>query len=632
MALPQFTINAQNVELSATHASTGLYRLTITLTPKTGFLLDISDQSKYIFTYYNTNTRTDAQNTIYRFTETEIQLRANYFSSVNTPVVDLSNVPDAISATPQAEIINNVSKSDLQTEQDGNNFSFVLSVGANVIDREKQRFEIEPSVTYTDLDGLELVNNFSAVSDFVEYSVNISNVDISKPITINGKISKLLELRETLTNANLTSVSPDMVFADSVVNVQLKANENFYFAETPYLRISGTAHDFTLIDNYTAEISLDFSTISIPDNVDYFTILATAEIEVIPPKIVNIHENLTNSIVSSVSPETIYDDSIFTIIVNANDGYYFDQTPKIEITYFGGSQEIEFVLLDNYTAKIIVNLPELGLIDVTDIYINAFAEVETTYERNYGAINVYHVDTDNLKDWAEKRFFTFLDSTNVLNYIDLGKYVISLKRVFIPVGAEIETPLCCGNYNTEINVKTPVNDLVNINFGEIVLPNYNNDIADFQSEINIFLPFVGFRNIPNEFITKSINLQYDINIISGVGYAKLFVDGIMFDSYECNICADVIYKSAETLLQNTTIGTPNFRTPQLNGLQPYIIYKWFTTANEHIYNNNSKREVIANISGFAKLEEVTNFISDSITKSEKDLLFSLLADGVIILH
>ena len=285
---------------------------------------------------------------------------------------------------------------------------------------------------------------------------------------------------------------------------------------------------------------------------------------------------------------------------------------------------------DKKTANAVFNVQSIGFENIQSIRITADAEVITPYSGKYGTINVYCVSNENLEEFSTKRFIHVSNDMQV-NEIDLGKYVSALRKVYIEIGEVANDVIKCGNYNTNIAVKTPLNDLFTFDCGYITIPSHNGNITDFENEINIFLPFVGFVSLSSEYVGKNIYLEYVCNLITANAVAKLYCDDICFDVYECNISNDIIYKTSDTANELKNVGSIDFNMNVLKGLTPYAVVKYFDSANNHLYNSACERVKISNIQGFAKLEELKNFNSDTITKSEKDLLIKSLADGVIII-
>lgn len=93
-----------------------------------------------------------------------------------------------------------------------------------------------------------------------------------------------------------------------------------------------------------------------------------------------------------------------------------------------------------------------------------------------------------------------------------------IKRIFTNVPTFGLADIVCGNYNTEIQAKKPSDDSFTISFGEITIPIKNGDNTDYESDLQLFLPFVGLVSINSELMGVNVSLTYEINVITGKGW------------------------------------------------------------------------------------------------------------------
>lgn len=383
----------------------------------------------------------------------------------------------------------------------------------------------------------------------------------------------------------------------------------------------------------TASITLNVSTLIDLSTVDTVIIAATAT--EIPTPSVNFVTDLEFCTVNGI-PQNVDINSQFTVTATANTGYKFVQAPSI---YFldanGNPNVINFTIAANeLTATATVNLSVYELDGNETITLTATATAVTPYIDKYGTINVYKVTAANLSEFAQKRMFVEkisqpTDPAPFYEKIDLGAYVHSVKRLYCSVGETLQNVLKCGNYDTQINVLTPTNDTVNIDCGTVAIPTPNNDITDYQSEISIFLPFVGMQNVPVDLVGKTISLHYICNIVTADAVAILEYNNIKFAEYVCNVASEIIFMTNENYGAVRERGNIGNNSEVLRGLQPYIIVKYFDSENGKIYNNDAKRIALNQIVGFAQITEITDFVNAEITDSEKTMLINALANGVI---
>lgn len=314
----------------------------------------------------------------------------------------------------------------------------------------------------------------------------------------------------------------------------------------------------------------------------------------------------------------------FTARLVADDGNKFTNPNKVylQIAQISGqAKEYPFTISpDEQTATITYNS---GSSADRGILICGEATTEVI-EKNYGAINAYVVTTDMLDAFAKKRF-----AERTGDEVDLGVYVNRIKRIFTNIHTFGSADIVCGNYNTEIKATKPSKDSFIISFGEINIPVKNGDNTDYESDLQLFLPFVGFVSIDSELIGKTVSLTYEINVITGKGVARLSTENIMLYVWDVEPSTDVLYRTANNELQ--LIGGDSWEESYLYGLEPYILIKWYTSLNVNDRNSNL---IIGEIRGFKGL----NYFTDISTISAKEMLtdeqkqiYSLLNSGVYII-
>ena len=243
---------------------------------------------------------------------------------------------------------------------------------------------------------------------------------------------------------------------------------------------------------------------------------------------------------------------------------------------------------------------------------------DVVYSGFYGSINVYELTNDNLKAFAAERFSKTAE--------DLGKYVTNLFRIFCPVGETIDAVITTGDVNTGIQAKTPKSDIVVLDFGDVTVPLHNNDLTDYNSNIQMFLPFVGFVDINTNYIGKPINLTYEVNVITGEAVVKLSTDGIIFSVYDCNVSSALIYKTSDYDI----VGDTGFSSRFMYGLKPFVKVVWRQSMNAYVNNDECVRKVIGSITGFARITECDEINTSQMTTDEKQMIENQLKYGIFI--
>lgn len=329
--------------------------------------------------------------------------------------------------------------------------------------------------------------------------------------------------------------------------------------------------------------------------------------------------------INNTIEHTTYSVSGDTLTVTADDGYKFEIAPTADnadsATSLMDRRNATGVLSDSGKVATFNLLSDDGGHSFPKQYtitLKGSVVADVVYSGFYGSINVYELTNDNLKAFAEQRFSKTAE--------DLGKYVTNLFRIFCPVGETIDAVITTGDVNTGIQAKTPKSDIVVLNFGEVTVPFHNNDLTDYNSNIQMFLPFVGFVDINTNYIGKPINLTYEVNVITGEAVVKLSTDGIIFSVHDCNVSNALIYKTSDYDI----VGDTGFSSRFMYGLKPFVKVVWRQSMNEYVNNDDCERMVIGSITGFARITECDEINTSQMTSDEKQMIENQLKYGIYI--
>ena len=341
-----------------------------------------------------------------------------------------------------------------------------------------------------------------------------------------------------------------------------------------------------------------------------------------PTPEVTVTQNLTNC--TGDIPQSYDVGGTVNVTLHANTDTIFS---KCYVEYISGdfgtiTQVNGTISDDKKTATINWQIPK----DVTEFTVVGECVAETPIGKNYGAINVYVVTLQNLIDFSKVRFTTATYS-NFL-YYDLGSYVNRIKRIFTKVDKGISDVIKCASYNTKIAAYQPKEDVITLDFGDVTLPLHNNDITDYECDIQLFIPFVGFVSISNDYVGKTINLQVDIDVITGDGLYRLTCSGIQFQTGVCTPSTDVLYKTADYDL--SLIGGDKWNENVFMGLEPYFILKWHESKNANGRNNDFKRGLISSFTGFNSFDGITPISTQNMLANEQQTIYNALKSGVYI--
>ena len=349
--------------------------------------------------------------------------------------------------------------------------------------------------------------------------------------------------------------------------------------------------------------------------------------------VVEVSTDLSNCTANEDLPQYVKDGETVNVTLTANDGTEFDteqSTPRFYYRDASGNHKKQDLTIssDKKTAT--------GSIQVNTNW-NDFAVIGSAYPvtvvgEQHGAINVYLVTLDELAEFSDKRFFKEtgtdpITGASIYENIDLGAYVNRIHRVYTNIGASSTDVIRCGNYNTGVSCHQPAQDKITLDFGTAVVPAHNDDNTDYESEIQIFLPFSGFVNLNTDYAGKTIGLQYVINVVTGNGVALLSCDGVVFQVEETEPSSEIIYLSPST--QVKTVGGDDWNEMLYYGLEPYIYCKWYESASTG-RNNDRQTGILGDFRGFNVFDDVTPIHTAEMLTEEQEMIYAALSDGVYI--
>lgn len=336
-------------------------------------------------------------------------------------------------------------------------------------------------------------------------------------------------------------------------------------------------------------------------------------------------KSLTNCTSKEPLPDYVDFDGLITVELDANPNteFHTDETTYLSVITRRGGRETKtpFTISgDKKKATISYQLANSGDYSRVNIVGECFpAEV---VGKQYGSINVYLVTLDNLKEFAAKRYFTDGGEN-----VDLGEYVNRIKRIYTDITPFSTDVIRCGNFNTDVSCQQPAQDKITLDFGTAVVPAHNEDNTDYESEIQIFLPFAGFVNLNTDYAGKTIALQYVINVVTGNGVALLSCDGVVFQVEETEPSSEIIYLSPST--QVKTVGGDDWNEMLYYGLEPYIYCKWYESASNG-RNTDRQTGILGDFRGFNIFDDVTPIHTAEMLADEQEMIYTALSDGVYI--
>lgn len=488
------------------------------------------------------------------------------------------------------------------------------------------KFDGEIKAAYYDIDGNpQTVKLQPRSSSNLEVHANVYNTDAYTDFTITGntRLDNELVVTNNIPNTTATGVKVGSYGG----SVTVTANAGFI--------ITGATIAFTDVDGNPANVAMTISADGKSaswSNDDFdrdggVTLTGTTASE--PQPEIPVTANLSNCYADPPLPETLQVGATLNVTIKANENTAFDtaqSTPKFSYYDDGGNPTNKDLTVssDKKTATGSLTLQD----GWQDLSVNAQAYPVAVVGQQYGAINVYLVTLDELAEFSGKRFFKETE-TGTQNYenIDLGAYVNRIRRVYTNISASSADVIRCGNYNTGVSCQQPAQDKITLDFGTAVVPAHNEDNTDYESEIQIFLPFAGFVNLNTDYAGKTIGLQYVINVVTGNGVALLSCNGIVFQVEEIEPSSEIIYLSPSD--QVKTVGGDDWNEMLYYGVEPYIYCKWYESASNGL-NKDRKTGILGDFRGFNIFDDVTPIHTAEMLTEEQEMIYRALSEGVYI--
>lgn len=500
------------------------------------------------------------------------------------------------------KIHNNVSGTNAVSVQNDTNFDITLTGDTD------GTFTVVPVVTYKNKYNETTRGTMNVKGNVATFSVPVKT---NEEVTINGTFTpKPKEL--TITN-HVSGTTATYVQNGENFDITLTGNTDGSFSVVPvvsYKNESGTETTGNMnVNGKTATFSVPVAT------NDTVTITGTFKPGK-PQKNIPITYALTNCAVSP-QPQTVKTGETLNLTVIPVINYKLD---SCNLIWNDGTKDITI----SVTGGVISFPVPDSCVSVT---IKAVASIITPVGRNYGAINVYCVTLDNLDAFSKQRFFEIKDDTQgIYEEVNLGIYVNRIKRIFTNIPVSGSDYLRCGNYNTGITVQTPEKDIIMLDFGNVTLTGLNGDSEDYNAQISVFIPCLGFVAIDSKYIGKTVNLSFKVNVITGDAVAFLSCDGVIFQLESFSLSRDVIYKTGTTELN--IVGGTQWDEQILYGLEPYVIITQNTTVNKPV-NNTQETVTIGDVTGYAQFENV-DLNTVNLLVDEYNTIISELENGVYL--
>lgn len=492
-----------------------------------------------------------------------------------------------------------------------NEETYTLTVTAN----DGYKFEVAPKGNYEGKYGLQ---NFTmklssdgktATKVWTSYSVPKADT-----LTVTGETVAVIS--DVIISGAIANATISHTYKDGVCTITVTTDNNNFALENISGNFGNTPVTFNVTTN-DKHRQQAVATFNVAPNTEITVTGETVEVYCW------VDKNLTNCTGDIKQYYKVGEE--IKLRLKADTGKIFNVAPTLQYyePKFNSLKNRAFTVSDDKTtASLDFDTPPLGR---TDVLINATAIEKTPVATSYGAINVYVVTEQNLKDFATLRFANVSDEYYIYA-IDYGIYINRLKRIYCDIPHNGKDIMFCGNYNTKIQVNTPDKTNVVLDFGNVQIPTFNNDATDYESEITLFVPFVGNVSVPTEYIGETVNLKIYVDVVTGNGLYILYHNDVIVQKGECSPSQDVLYRTTDM----QKVGGDEWNENRYMGLEPYIFVKWYESKNPDGRNNDFKKGNISSFTGFNSFDNVVIQPTQNMLAREQEMITTTLLKGVYV--
>lgn len=514
--------------------------------------------------------------------------------------------------TPTVE--NNIPQTDYEAVFDESTSKYTVTVTC----KTGYQFVGTPTVSITG-DAFSDPVALTVSSDKLTATGEIEVYSASDGLTLDGETELIPVVSDVTVTNNITGTTESHTYANGTASIHLTCTDTrkrYVGCKASYGDVSV---DFPVTDSSDITVTLE----NVPTDAN---ITLTGECRCVAS--VNT-DYLTGCTITGIKPWYVENETV-SATLTANDGTYFKTVPQMQYT---SGNTVDNTIYDftvsedkktaTITQKIEFSKESVELATISFIGSTVPEKVVT----GYGSINVYSVNDSILNQFSKERFQSATGEVSLAYDTDLGDYVNKLHKVYCDVGEVTETTIKCGNYDTLIKADSVNRPVVTVDFGNVNLPVNNSDSSDFNATVKVFVPFKGFVAVDADFIGKTLNLKYDVDLVTGDGCYKISVGDVIISQDVVKVSSDVIYKTSKNM-NLATIGSSGFSTDYLKGLKPFVVMKYYEPLQDR-YNNDNSVKVLSDVTGFAKFKDITLPTIDCLN-SEYNEIVSLLSKGVIL--
>ena len=513
---------------------------------------------------------------------------------------------------------NNITGATYETEED----PFTESTTVTITCNDGLVFDGVPTVKYVNTTGQQTILAATLNDDKTVGTVEIS--DLKYIVSLDGKTKPKPgpPTEPTVTNNVADSTERHTVDGHSVT-VSLYSKKVMLNVSCAYVSTDGSSKNVPVTVNVVVKPLVDDDNVTsnasvvLPD-VDFNTpVVITGETK----NAMRIDYNLSGCS-TATKPTYCFVGEPITFTLNADEGNKFFDAKKCTISGYNGITGGRVIYMtvseDKLTATGTIT-PQIAIEHDKYIVVDGEATPTESPTNKYGFINAYVLNEQNLKDFATARFVPYtgdVGSTkeDPISY-DLGDYINRVKRFFFQVDKGSSSKLMCGNFMVDTPVYNLASDSKVLSFGSVEIPNVTQSTADYDTELSIFVPFIGLETLPVDLIGCNVSLELRVNLLGGGGVYVMTCDDRIVWTKEVEPCTDVLFRTQKQQIQ--VIGGSKFDSTYLMGLTPYIVLQKKTITSTGVETASSRLTKVKDVSGFTKMVNVkfadtTNMLTDDV--------------------
>lgn len=515
---------------------------------------------------------------------------------------------------------NNITGATFTTEEDPFSESTTVTITCN----DGLVFDGVPTVKYVNTSGQQTTVSTTVNETNTVATAEISDLKYIVSLDGNTKAKPVAPTEPTVTNNVPDSTESHTVDGHSVT-VNLSSKKVMLNVSCAYVSTDGSSKNVPVTVNVVVNSVADTdnvtsnASVTLPD-VDFNSpVVISGESK----KAIRIDYTLTGC-TPVAQPTYCFVGEPLTITLGADSGNVFDEPDKCKLTGYSQFATPYIVPMtiseDKLTATGTIT-PTVGSADRDDWYIivEGVANPQSTPTKKYGFINAYVLNEKNLEDFATARFVQYtgdVGSTkeDPISY-DLGDYINRVKRFFFQVDKGSSSKLMCGNFMVDTTVYNLASDSKVLSFGSVEIPNTTQSTADYDTELSLFVPFIGLESLPVDLIGHTVGLELRVNLLGGGGVYVMTCDDRIVWTKEVEPCSDVLFRTQKQQIQ--VVGGSKFDSTYLMGLTPYIVLQKKTITSTGVETASSRLTKVKDVSGFTKMVNVkfadtTNMLTDDV--------------------